>query len=58
MTPVSIKISDIVYVDFKRKVIIDRQVLPFDKHELLMEGLIDFKRIVRRGRVFIVAEAS
>ena len=58
MTPISIKISDVTYVDFKKKVIVDRIVLPFDKHELLLEGLIDFNRIIRRGYCVIVAEAS
>lgn len=54
MPPVSISISDVIYVDFKSKQIVGRQVLSFDKVELLREGLIDFGRLIRRGEVHCV----
>jgi hypothetical protein len=56
MTPVNISISDITYVDFKAKKIVGRQVLPFEKIDLLREGLIDFHRIVKRGHVTLVTD--
>jgi hypothetical protein len=58
MPPVSISISDIIYVDFKSKQVVGRQVLQFDKTELLREGLIDFDRLIRRGKVCCVYDEA
>jgi hypothetical protein len=58
MTPLSVSVSDVIYVDFGKKEVIARQILQFDKIELLREGLIDYKRLVKRGHPVIVAEAS
>jgi len=58
MPPVSVSISDIIYVDFKSKQVVDRQVLPFDKTELLREGLINFDRLIRRGKVCCVYDEA
>lgn len=54
MIPISIKASDITWVDFKNKKILDQKVFVFNKMELLCEGLIDFNRLVRRGKVELV----
>jgi hypothetical protein len=58
MTPIAVSISDVIYVDFGKKEVIARQVLQFDKMELLREGLINLDRLVKRGHCVIVAEAS
>jgi hypothetical protein len=55
MTPVSIKISDVTYVDFKKKQIIGKQILSFNKMELLHSGLIDFGRLIKHGKVELVS---
>jgi hypothetical protein len=52
--PVSISVSDVIYVDFKAKIVIVEQKLSFEKLDLVREGLINYKRLVRRGQVQLV----
>jgi len=56
VVPVNIHMSDVVYVDFENKVVVFEQKLPFEKQELVREGLINYKRLVRRGQVELVSE--
>jgi hypothetical protein len=58
ITPVNISISDVVYVDFPGKRVIDEQKLPFEKLELVREGLINYDRLFRRGDVRLVYEKA
>jgi hypothetical protein len=58
MTPISISVSDITYVDFRKKKILGESILPFDKVELLREGLICYSRLIRRGQVRLVNESD
>lgn len=54
----AVSISDITYVDFKKKEIVAKQILQFDKTELLREGLINFDRLVKRGQVSLVYDKA
>jgi hypothetical protein len=57
MTTPFVSISDIVYVDFRKKRVIYEQVLSFDKMVLLREGLsINYDRLIRRGKVSLAID--
>jgi antitoxin component of RelBE/YafQ-DinJ toxin-antitoxin module len=58
ITPLNISISDVIYVDFPGKRVIDEQKLPFEKLELVREGLINYDRLFRRGDVRLVYEKA
>jgi hypothetical protein len=58
MIPINISISDIYYVDFKHKRVLENKVFVFEKLDLLREGLIDFQRLIRRGQVQLVSSRS
>jgi hypothetical protein len=56
VTPVNIHLSDIVWVDFRNKRVVAEQKLPFEKMDLVREGLINYKRLCGRGEVKLVSE--
>jgi hypothetical protein len=56
VTPISISISDVISVDFPGKRVIFEQKLPFEKLDLVREGLINYKRLVRRGEAKLICE--
>jgi hypothetical protein len=58
MIPINISVSDITYVDFKHKRVLENRVFAFEKLDLLREGLIDFERLVRRGHPILVSDRS
>jgi hypothetical protein len=58
MIPINISISDIYYVDFKHKRVLENKVFVFEKLDLLREGLIDFERLVRKGHPILVSDRS
>jgi hypothetical protein len=58
MIPINISISDITFVDFKHKRVLENRVFVFEKLDLLREGLIDFQRLIRRGQVQLVSSRS
>jgi hypothetical protein len=58
MIPINVSISDITYVDFKHKRVLENKVFLFEKMDLLRAGLIDFERLVRKGRPMLVASQA
>ena len=56
MTPVNISISDVIYVDFPTKTVLVEIKLPFEKLDLVREGLINYKRLIRRGQVQLISD--
>lgn len=50
--------SDVIYVDFGKKLVIAEQILSFDKLELVREGLINYHRLIGHGTVRLVYDKA
>jgi hypothetical protein len=58
MVSISISISDITYVDFKKKQILCKYVNSYDKTWLVREGLINYHRLIGHGTVRLVYDKA